>query len=66
MKPGLTVWLTADEAAAHMKFPTVRAFYRWFEKTKIPHGKIGRSLRFEARVLDAYIRGDAWTERRSA
>ena len=66
MKPTATVWLTAQEASDYMKFPSIRAFYRWFEKTEIPVGRRGRVLLFDQRVLDDYIRGEAWTKRRSA
>lgn len=60
------VWLTTEEAAERLRFPTVAAFHEWLRRhPELPKGRRGRVLLFEARVLDAYVRGEAWTKRRS-
>lgn len=59
------VWLTADEAAERLRCPSVKALYEWLRRhPDIPVGHRGRVLLFEARILDAYVRGEGWTKRR--
>lgn len=60
-----SAWLTAQEASDYLRFPSVRAFYRWLETNDLPKGRRGRVLLFERRVLDAYVRGELWTKRRA-
>lgn len=57
-------WLTTEEAARYLRFPSVRAFYAWLDRNNIPKSRRGRVLLFERRILDAYIRGELWTKRR--
>lgn len=47
--------LTAPELAARykVKLPTVRA---WVHRTKIPVVRLGRLVRFDADVVDAWVR----------
>lgn len=59
------VWLTSEEAASRLRCPSVKAFYEWLRThPDMPRGYRGRVLLFEARVLDAYVRGESWTKRR--
>jgi excisionase family DNA binding protein len=59
-------WLTAEEACAYLRFPSMRAFYSWLQSSDVPRGRVGRSLRFDRRVLDDYVSGRLWVKRRSA
>jgi excisionase family DNA binding protein len=49
-------WLTADEAATHLGYKATGTLYNKLAAgEKIPHRKLGRSLRFRASELDAWI-----------
>lgn len=57
-------YLTSDEAWRYLRFPSIRAFYRWTERHTVPTCRRGRVLLFERRALDAFVRGEDWTKRR--
>lgn len=59
-------WLTLEEAARYLRFVSVKAFYTWSRRHGVPRGRRGRALLFEVRVLDAFVRQDAWTKRHRA
>lgn len=50
-------WLTADEAAAYLGLPSRRALYMAIRRGQVPVHRLGRRMRFDARELDAALRG---------
>jgi excisionase family DNA binding protein len=48
-------WLTADEATAHLGFPSRKALYAAVERGQVPVHKLGRRLRFRRTELDALL-----------
>jgi excisionase family DNA binding protein len=48
-------WLTADEATAHLGFPSRKALYAAVERGQVPGHKLGRRLRFSRSELDALL-----------
>ncbi len=50
-------WLTADEATAHLGFPSRKALYAAVERGQVPAHKLGRRLRFRRTELDALLDG---------
>lgn len=54
---GDRVWLNAKSAAAYLDCPNVRAFYKTVSRYGITKGRRGRSLMFDRRELDAFVRG---------
>ncbi|ABS26998.1 helix-turn-helix domain-containing protein [Anaeromyxobacter sp. Fw109-5] len=48
-------WLTADEATAHLGFPSRKALYAAVERGQVPAHKLGRRLRFRRAELDALL-----------
>lgn len=48
-------WLTADEATAHLGFPSRKALYAAVERGQVPSHKLGRRLRFRRAELDALL-----------
>jgi len=48
-------WLTADEATAHLGFPSRKALYAAVERGQVPVHKLGRRLRFRRAELDALL-----------
>ncbi len=56
----MSEWLTAREAAAHVKAPSVKAFNRWVMSRGVPsEGRRGRARLFMAGTLDKVLRNDA-------
>ena len=51
----LVRWLTADEATAHLGFPSRKALYAAVERGQVPGHKLGRRLRFSRSELDALL-----------
>lgn len=56
-------YLTSIEAAQYLRFPSIRAFYRWMETHTVPTCRRGRVLLFDRRVLDDFVAGKDWTRR---
>lgn len=55
-----TPWMTAETCAAYMNFPSLRAFYKFLstpEGRELPRGHVNRALRFDRRIVDAYVAG---------
>lgn len=50
-------WLTADEAATYLGFPSRRALYMAIRRGQVPVHRLGRRMRFDARELDEALRG---------
>ncbi len=48
-------WLTADEATAHLGFPSRKALYAAVARGQVPAHKLGRRLRFRRGELDALL-----------
>lgn len=55
MTPG---YLSTKNAAAYLDLP-VRAFYQAVQRHGIPHGRIGKLLRFKVTDLDAALQAMA-------
>lgn len=47
--------MTAAEAAAYLRLPSVEALYQRVARGQIEVGRIGRSFRFRRRDLDALV-----------
>jgi len=63
-------YLTLEEGAHLLRFdqtapsnPT-KCFLRWLRRNVVPVAKRGKTVLVERRVLEGYLRGDAWTARR--
>lgn len=58
--PEDAVYLTAEEAAKLLRFPSIRAFYKFIESSPIgltlPRMYRGRVLLFDRRVVDVWLR----------
>jgi excisionase family DNA binding protein len=55
---GAGEWLTAKEAAAYLRLPSVKALYQRRARGQIKAFALGRSLRFRRRDLDALMSQD--------
>jgi excisionase family DNA binding protein len=52
-----TPWLTAEEAAAYLKLPTVKALYQLVRRGIVPARRLGlRTMRFTREELDEALR----------
>jgi excisionase family DNA binding protein len=49
-------WLTAAEAAAYLRFPTVDALYQAVHRGQVPVHHLGRRLRFRRSELDTRLK----------
>lgn len=54
--------MTADEAAAYLRYPTTAAFRMDLAKKPIPRIRRGRRVFFVQSELDAFMRGDTAAE----
>jgi hypothetical protein len=52
-------YLTAAEAAEHLRFATRNAFYKWARLHAVPRAQRGRRLLFLRRDLDRLVQGAA-------
>ena len=52
---GLSRWLTAEEAAAYLGFPTRKALYAAVERGQVAAHRLGRRLRFSRFELDRAV-----------
>ena len=52
---GRSDWLTAREAADHLRLPSVAALYQRVARGQIEALRLGRRLRFRRRDLDALM-----------
>lgn len=54
-------YLTAQETADYLRFPSLRAFYAFLARHagSLPHVRRGRVLLFDQRDLDAWVRDPA-------
>lgn len=53
-----TEWMSAEEAAQYLRFPSTRALYEMVSRVEIPAYRLGkRMLLFSKTELDTYIRG---------
>ncbi len=59
----MATWLTLDEAAQYMKMGR-STLYKLVQTGKVPGYKAGRSWRFAATELDAWLRGEIDTNSR--
>jgi excisionase family DNA binding protein len=50
-------YLTAAEAIAYLKLPSVQALYRLIRDHGLPTCRVGRRYRFDQREVDAWARG---------
>jgi excisionase family DNA binding protein len=48
-------WLTTDQAAHYLGFPSRKALYQAVRRGQVPGHRIGRRLRFDAAELDLWI-----------
>lgn len=51
-------YLTAAEAVDYLKLRTKQALYHHIKQNRLPHGRIGSTLRFDRRELDAWLRDE--------
>lgn len=52
-------YLTTEECARHLRFPSIRAFYKFIESplgSELPRLYRGRVLLFDKRVVDHWLR----------
>ena len=64
----LSPYLRTDEAARFLRFdgPRARALFRkWALRHRVPVCRRGRTLLYERRVLEAFLKGQDWTVRRA-
>ncbi len=52
-------YLTSLEAAAHLRFSTLPAFYSWVCRHKVPREYVGKEARYRRRDLDEAVRQDS-------
>lgn len=50
-------YLTSAEALAYLRLNSLSALYSHIRDNKLPYQRVGRSLRFDTRELDAWMRG---------
>ena len=55
--------LTSREACDYLRLPSLNALHQAVGRHGIPHQKVGRSLRFRASELDAYMAENALRRR---
>jgi excisionase family DNA binding protein len=49
-------WMTAAEAAHHLRLPSVNALYQRVARGQVKALRLGRQMRFRRRDLDALMR----------
>jgi excisionase family DNA binding protein len=49
-------YLTAEEAAAYLRVPSLKAFYDFLRRHDVPTLRRGRQLLFDRQDLDAWLR----------
>jgi excisionase family DNA binding protein len=54
--PSSQDWLTAREAAQHLRLPSVNALYQRVARGQMKPLRLGRQMRFRRRDLDALMR----------
>lgn len=62
----MTPYLTAAEAVSYLKLNTKQALYHHIKFNALPVCRIGSTLRFDTRELDAWLRGTTALEQRRA
>lgn len=50
-------YLTSHEALQYLRLRTLSALYSHMRDNRLPYQRVGRSLRFDTRELDAWMRG---------
>lgn len=50
-------YLTSQEALVYLRLRTLSALYSHMRDNRLPYQRVGRSLRFDTRELDAWMRG---------
>ncbi len=60
----LSPYLLTHEASRYLRFTSARLFYKWAIRQRVPVLRRGRTLLYDRRVLDAFIRGASWTKGR--
>ena len=55
-------YLTSREAIAYLKLPSLSALYSHIRENQLPVLRCGGELRFDARDLDAWLRGTSAIE----
>jgi excisionase family DNA binding protein len=55
-EPVAREWMTAAEAAEHLRLPSVAALYQRVARGQIKAHRLGRQMRFRRRDLDALMR----------
>jgi len=57
-------YLTTEEAAAYLRFPSLKAFYEFLRRHNLPVLRRGRHLLFDRQDLDAWNPPDIRTDER--
>ena len=52
-------WMTVDEAADYLRYPTREALYQAVRRGRVPACRIGRSLRFSKVSLEGLLSSSA-------
>lgn len=60
----LSPYFLADEAARFLRFNTTNLFRKWATRHLVPQLRRGRTVLYERRVLEAFLRGKPWTQGR--
>ncbi len=50
-------YLTSREALTYLRLKSLSALYSHMRDNRLPYQRVGRSLRFDTRELDAWVRG---------
>lgn len=50
-------YLTSREALTYLRLRSLSALYSHMRDNRLPYQRVGRSLRFDTRELDAWVRG---------
>jgi len=70
-------YLLTDEAARYLRFDRapngqtrepsemMNLFRKWAARWRVPVARRGRTLLYDRRVLDAFVKGETWTKRRT-
>lgn len=57
LRPVDSPYLTSHEALQYLRLRTLSALYSHMRDNRLPYQRVGRSLRFDKRELDAWMRG---------
>lgn len=56
-RPVESPYLTSAEALVYLRLRSLSNLYRLMREYRLPYGRCGRTLRFDMRELDAWVKG---------